>query len=164
MGTLHADRLDIHICEATARALGAEGRLVLVGPELLSAHERVRLQTAGAVLLGPRSHTTIPAYLQHAEVLVVPHVVNAFTESLDPIKAYEYAAVGRPVVSTPVAGFRGLADDRITVVEGAHFAAEVRREVLAGHSPGTASPRLSVPSWGDRVEQMRAVLERLPAR
>jgi glycosyltransferase involved in cell wall biosynthesis len=165
VGTLHADRLDIDLCEATARALGADGRLVLVGPELLSAHDRARLQTAGAVLLGPRRHTTIPGYLQHAEVLVVPHLVNAFTESLDPIKAYEYAAVGRPVVTTPVAGFRELDEDRITVVEGVHFAAAVRRGVLAGPSPGTGSPRLeAVPRWSDRVEQMRTVLERLPSR
>jgi glycosyltransferase involved in cell wall biosynthesis len=165
VGTLHADRLDIDLCEATARALGADGRLVLVGPELLSAHDRARLQTAGAVLLGPRRHTTIPGYLQHAEVLVVPHLVNAFTESLDPIKAYEYAAVGRPVVTTPVAGFRELDEDRITVVEGVHFAAAVRRGVLAGPSPVTGSPRLeAVPGWSDRVEQMRTVLERLPSR
>jgi len=163
VGTLHTDRLDVGLCEATARALGADGRLVLVGPELLSPHERVRLETAGAVLLGRRHHTAVPAYLQHAEVLVVPHLVNAFTESLDPIKAYEYAAVGRPVVTTPVAGFRELADGRVTVIEGAQFPAAVRR-ALAGPSPGPTSPRLPVPSWGDRVEQMRIVLERLSSR
>ena len=130
VGTLHADRLDVDLCEATARALGADGRLVLVGPGVLSTHGRVRLQAAGAVLLGPRRHTAVPAYLQHAEVLVVPHLVNAFTQSLDPIKAYEYAAVGRPVVTTPVAGFRELADARITVAEGADFAEEVHQKVL----------------------------------
>ena len=48
-------------------------------------------------------------YLQHADVLVVPHVVSDFTDSLDPLKLYEYQAVGRPVVSTPVAGFRDAA-------------------------------------------------------
>ena len=50
----------------------------------------------------------VPAYLQHADVVIVPHVVTPFTESLDPIKAYECLAVGRPTVATPVAGFRGL--------------------------------------------------------
>ena len=39
---------------------------------------------------------------------MVPHRVSEFTESLDPIKAYEALAVGRPTVSTPVAGFRDL--------------------------------------------------------
>ena len=58
------------------------------------------------MLLGPREHTAVPAYLTNADVLVVPHVVTPFTDSLDPIKVYEYLAAARPVVSTPVAGFR----------------------------------------------------------
>ena len=52
------------------------------------------------VLLGPRSPDELVGYLQHADALIVPHVVDAFTDSLDPIKLYEYQAVGRPVVST----------------------------------------------------------------
>ena len=52
------------------------------------------------MLLGPRPRDEVIGYLQHADVLVVPHVVTAFTDSLDPIKLYEYQAVGRPVVST----------------------------------------------------------------
>ena len=47
------------------------------------------------------------AYLQHADVLVVPHLVNAFTDSLDPIKLYEYQAVDKPVISTPVRRLQG---------------------------------------------------------
>ncbi len=64
-------------------------------------------------------------YLQHADVLVVPHVVTAFTDSLDPIKLYEYQAVGRPVVSTSVAGFRDADDPRITLADGDAFPAAV---------------------------------------
>ncbi len=59
-------------------------------------------------LLGARPYDQVPGYLQHASVVIVPHVVSAFTESLDPIKAYECLAVGRPTVATAVAGFRGL--------------------------------------------------------
>ena len=64
----------------------------------------------------------MPAYLQHADVLVVPHVVTPFTDSLDPIKLYEYQAAGRPVVSTPVAGFRDAVDELVTVADAAAFA------------------------------------------
>ena len=95
---------------------------------------------------------------------MVPHLVNAFTESLDPIKAYEYAAVGRPVVTTPVAGFRELADARITVAEGADFADAVHQKVLRPMKTGTIRRWSPMPSWHDRVEQIRAVLDRLPSR
>ncbi|HEY0118852.1 MAG TPA: glycosyltransferase, partial [Cellulomonas sp.] len=100
-GTLHADRLDVALTARTARALRGVARLVLLGPDALEAPDRETLQAAGVVLLGARPYEEVPAYLQHADALVVPHVVSPFTESLDPLKLYEYLAVGRPVVSTP---------------------------------------------------------------
>ena len=54
---------------------------------------------------------------------------DGFTDSLDPIKLYEYQAVGRPVVSTPVAGFRDADDPRITIASGGAFAAAVAAAV-----------------------------------
>jgi glycosyltransferase involved in cell wall biosynthesis len=107
VGTLHEDRLDVDLCLRTARRLSGAGALVFVGPDALSPSNATSLRAEpNVVVLGARSHVTIPGYLQHADVLVVPHVVSEFTESLDPIKLYEYLAVDRPVVSTPVAGFR----------------------------------------------------------
>ena len=63
---------------------------------------------ANVHLLGPVPYDQVPAFLQHADVVIIPHLVNPFTESLDPIKAYECLAAGRPTVATPVAGFRDL--------------------------------------------------------
>ena len=99
-------------------------------------------------------------YLQHADVLVVPHVVTEFTDSLDPIKLYEYQAVGRPVVSTPVAGFRDADDPRITIASGDAFAAAVAAAVpAASRFPDGADA--AVADWSDRVSAMAAVLRRL---
>jgi len=158
LGTVHTDRIDLELCVATAAAIRGRGRLVLVGPAPLGPADAHRLTAAGVVLLGARDRDDVPAYLQHADVLVVPHVVTPFTESLDPIKLYEYRAVGRPVVSTPVAGFRDSGDPRVTVADGAAFAAAV-----AGSLPATsrfpAGADDDVPTWTDRVEQIRAVLQ-----
>lgn len=131
VGTVHTDRMDLDLCVATARALGGAGTLVLVGPHPLADADLERLRAEGVVLLGPRTAAAVPGYLQHADVLVVPHVVTPFTMSLDPIKRYEYAAVGRPVVSTPVTGFADADDPRVTVASGDAFAAAVRAAVPA---------------------------------
>ena len=101
-------------------------------------------------LLGARPYDDVPAYLQHADVVIVPHVVSPFTESLDPIKAYECVAVGRPTVATPVAGFRGLggaiaAVDRDRFVETVH-------ETLA--NPRPSGPRAAA-SWTERARAFR---------
>ena len=163
VGTVHRDRIDLDLCVATAESLGSRGSLVRVGPALLDPADRQRLDDAGVVLLGEKDRSEVPGYLQHADVLVVPHVVTSFTESLDPIKAYEYRAVGRPVVSTPVAGFRDVTDLRVTVASNEVFAAAV-----CGAVPGvTRFPEgadADVPTWARRVEQMSQVLARVARR
>ena len=180
VGTIHTDRIDVDLCLDVARALG-RGRLVLVGPAPLPPGDRERLVRSGVVLLGAKDRREVPGYLRHADVLLVPHVVTPFTESLDPIKLYEYRAAGRPVVSTPVAGFRGSDDPQVAVADRAAFPEAVRAALAAQGRPAPAPDRLaptggpaapgdgdggeppSLPTWSTRVTEMRAVLDRLVA-
>ena len=166
VGTLHGDRLDLDLCAATARALAGSGHLVLVGPDALVPEQRGRLEAAGVVLLGARPSTDVPAYVLHADVLVVPHVVTPFTDSLDPIKLYEYQASGRPVVSTPVAGFRDVDDPLVTVAGQETFTAAVVGLLSTGEGPTAAvdPERAAGADWSRRVDQLVDVLGRLRDR
>lgn len=150
LGTLHEDRLDVGLVQRSAdAAASAGGRLVLVGPSALSRENADRLAGhRGVLLLGSRSWVDVPAYLQHATVLVVPHVVDGFTDSLDPIKLYEYLAVGRPIVSTPVAGFRGLDSAALTVADARLFPDAVAT-LLREDRPAVFAE--DVPDWAARV-------------
>jgi teichuronic acid biosynthesis glycosyltransferase TuaH len=163
-GTLHEDRLDVGLVLACAERLAVDGgRLVLVGPNALTAHNTARLRASSAVaVLGSRPKESIPAYLQHANALIVPHVVDDFTDSLDPIKLYEYLAVGRPIVSTPVAGFRDEAGTPgLVVAAGDDFVNGVTA-ALAGWL--RTLERDDVPDWSDRGNEMSAVIRRLVAQ
>ena len=185
LGTLHRDRLDVDLCVRTSAALGAPapdvpapapdgspapaiaapgnaaggGTVVLVGPNALDDADTALLRAAGVLLLGARPHETVIGYLQHAGALLVPHVVTAFTESLDPLKLYEYQAAGRPVVSTPVAGFREAAGAQIRIADRDRFA-DVVRETLATMSSDIAPAPHPAPAvdWSLRVAEMQAVL------
>ncbi|MDT0186479.1 glycosyltransferase [Microbacterium sp. ARD31] len=161
VGTLHRDRLDIELCEQTARELVGRGTLVLVGPDALSRADAERLREAGVALLGRRPHEQVVGYLQHADALVVPHVVTEFTDSLDPIKLYEYAAVGRPVVATAVAGFRD-AEPPVRVASRAEFPRTVASVVPATtRFPVGAHTRVA--TWEDRATDLRDILSRMPS-
>jgi teichuronic acid biosynthesis glycosyltransferase TuaH len=160
VGTLHRDRLDVELSADLARALAGSATLTFVGPVALEAADRELLAAAGAVLLGSREHASIPSYHTNADVLVVPHVVTEFTDSLDPIKVYEYLAAGRPIVSTPVAGFRELVPPHATVVPAADLIATIRRQLES--PPDVARPD-DVPSWDLRAEQMRTVIDEVRA-
>ena len=157
VGTLHCDRLDIGLCESVAARIGDAASLVLVGPNALPPAISTRLRRAGATLLGPRTRNEVIAYLQHADVLVVPHVVTAFTDSLDPIKLYEYQAVGRPVVSTAVAGFSETDDDRIVVASAPDFPDAVTA-ALARVSRFPDGADRAVADWNDRAVAMLGIL------
>jgi len=154
VGTLHDERVDVGLCVATAKAI-RPGLLVLVGPNCLREDSNERLLRAGCKLLGPRPYAQVPAYYQHADVVVVPHVVTPFTESLDPIKGYECLAVGRPTLSTPVAGMRELGGP-VEVCPPREFP-ERARALLAANLPSRPG---EPPTWDDRTEAFAAVLQR----
>ena len=108
----------------------------------------------------------MPAYLQHAAALVVPHVVDGFTDSLDPLKLYEYRAVGRPVLATPVAGFRDALDPRVTVAEPEAYP-EAVLAALTATATTDVHPDDDIPTWDAQGQAMRTVIERarrLPTR
>ncbi len=163
-GTLSAGRLDIDLCLALARALVGRATLVFVGPNSLPAEVDQSLVDAGAVMLGRRPYTEMPAYLQAADVQVVPHQTSPFIESLDPLKAREFLAVGRPAVATPVAGFRDL-DPPITVADRDSFVdtvlAVLDRTVLP---PGPGPVHRELETWAVQAAAFLAVIDAARAR
>jgi GT2 family glycosyltransferase/glycosyltransferase involved in cell wall biosynthesis len=156
VGSLHEDRVDVDLVDALACTY-TDLEVVLVGPNSFGPSSSERLTARPNVhILGPRAYEDVPAYLQHADVVIVPHVVSPFTESLDPIKAYECVAVGRPTVATPVAGFRDLGKP-VVVADTREFIAAVETALASAVEPALGS----VPSWNERAEQFAAVLRRV---
>jgi teichuronic acid biosynthesis glycosyltransferase TuaH len=162
VGTLHTWRVDIPLVIELARAR-PDLQVVLVGPNSLPKDVSARLEgVAGIHVLGARPYDRIPAYLQHADVVIIPHLVNPFTESLDPIKAYECLAAGRPTVATPVAGFRELGPP-IVVADRGRFVEATSAALATASPPGTpaVSESATIPTWHDRAEAMATVMARV---
>jgi len=158
VGTLHEERVDVPLLVEVARSR-PDLQVAVVGPDSLGPASHEALAAEPSVhLLGPVPYDRVPAFLQHADVVVVPHRVNPFTESLDPIKAYECLAAGRPTVSTPVAGFRDLGGP-VVVVPRDRFAAAVGTALDAGGAPVPVGD--DVPTWRQRAEAMSDVMRRV---
>src|SRR5207247_1608695 len=107
-------------------------------------------------LLGPRPYRDVPGYLQHADVVIVPHKISPFTESLDPIKAYECLAIETPTVATPVAGFRDHAP-ALNIADRDGFVAHVAA-LLSGSRP--AGRGVEPPDWDERARAFEDALRR----
>jgi glycosyltransferase involved in cell wall biosynthesis len=60
-------------------------------------------------LLGPRDYQDLPAYLKGIDVAIQPNSLNEYTNSMFPMKFFEYLAAGKPVVSVDLAALRSFA-------------------------------------------------------
>jgi hypothetical protein len=83
--------------------------------------------------LGERLPAQTAAYMLHCDVGIVPHTDEPFTRSMEPHKAYNYAAAGLPIVSlntahAPVLGsFLHATNDRKSFVDSVCAAARSGR-------------------------------------
>ena len=76
---------------------------VIIGPGSKSLKKLAN--QSNVYLLGARSYQHMPAYLQHAQVGLIPFKPNGnqdFFDNINPLKLYEYMAAGLPVVSTAI--------------------------------------------------------------
>ena len=159
VGTIHPDRIDVDLLLATAEK-SPDLTFVLIGPNFLERADRDRLARQSNIqFVGPVSYDQVPMFMRRFDVCMTPHRVTAFTESLNPIKLFEYFAVGKPIVSTPVAGFRDypqLVDLASTADE---FAVAIRRSLTEPKEKRDARLAEALKnSWKARVDQIEAVI------
>jgi glycosyltransferase involved in cell wall biosynthesis len=105
-GTLHSDRTDVDLVVKVARAF-PQGTIALIGPDSLNPADRKCLLAEPNIrLTGPMKNAELPSIMSAFDVCLVPHQVNPFSDSQNPLKLFEYLASGLPIVSTPINGFR----------------------------------------------------------
>jgi hypothetical protein len=90
----------------------------------------------------------------------MPFVDNALVASVNPLKLYEYLALGKPVVTVPmpeVADFAHL----LTIAGPSDFAAAIEA-AFAGDTDAKRSARIAAVSghsWGDIAEEIITALD-----
>jgi glycosyltransferase involved in cell wall biosynthesis len=86
---------------AQAASQRPDWSFVLVGPLTAEAQSETALLNSlpNIHLMGWCDPKQVPAYLNHADVGLIPFRINSLTHSVSPIKLYEYCAAGLPVVA-----------------------------------------------------------------
>ena len=74
-----------------------------------------------------------------ADAGLIPYARNTLTESIFPMKVYEYLAAGLPVVATPLPALADVAE--VATAPDAQGIAELLDEALAGDSPERRAER-----------------------
>jgi glycosyltransferase involved in cell wall biosynthesis len=113
-------------------------------------------------LLGPRPYAELPDVLRAADAGLIPYARNTLTESIFPMKIYEYLAAGLPVVATPRPPRAALADG--ATAPDAQGIAELLDEALAEDNPERRAERSRAAashSWERRLEEIAAAIDAL---
>jgi glycosyltransferase involved in cell wall biosynthesis len=151
VGTIQG-RVDLDLVRQAARARPSI-QWVLIGPVWDETALGDLRQLFNVHLLGAKPHEAIPAYLSDVDVGIIPHHVDRLTESMDPLKLYEYLAMGLPVVSTPVAGLEPFRRWVVAAEDVDSFVGAVEAALEADSPPLRAERRAAVApcSWSARL-------------
>jgi glycosyltransferase involved in cell wall biosynthesis len=95
------ERLDYELLDRLAGA-NPEWSVAMIGP-VLKVDPATLPRRPNLHWLGQRPYAELPALCKGFDVCLMPFALNQATEFINPTKALEYMATGRPIVGTPVA-------------------------------------------------------------
>jgi glycosyltransferase involved in cell wall biosynthesis len=151
-------RFDAALVAATARALPG-WRFLLAGPADETA-TRLLGPLPNVELTGRLAPEAIPDLLARAAVCLMPYRLDAFNDTLFPLKLVESLASGRPAVGTPIRPAREFGDVVWLARNAKEFAAAI--EAASREPDGASAARLARAApygWEARMDAMAAALE-----
>lgn len=158
-GSIHEERIDCDLIQKLAQKF-KQISWVFIGPDFLSTKTHRKLNLPNIHFTGPIPYKDIPAYMNTADVLIVPHIISEFTMSLDPIKQYEYLVSNKPVIATAVTGFKELDQHFSIAVTHKNFVGLVQNYLNQKIAIDTEKRHKEVKnhSWDARYQSVKIIL------
>jgi len=161
VGAIAEKKLDFGLLDGVAAAR-PDWTIALIGPVGLGdpgTNVTALAARPNVHLLGARAQAALPDVLRGAAVGLIPYRRSRLTESIFPMKVYEYLAAGLPVVATGVpalANHEGVTlvdgvDDTVAAIERAVRADSVQRR-------RARSQAVRKHSWEARLDEIAAAL------
>jgi glycosyltransferase involved in cell wall biosynthesis len=163
VGTL-SERTDFELLEHLSRTR-PDWHLSIAGKSECSLDDFSWLKLPNVEYLGLIPYTKLPNFLRTLDVCLIPHRNTEYSQSMSPLKLFQYLASGRPIVSTEVAGLEkakehvllaNTKEDFVTSIE--HALHQDTLEMSAGRIELAQSE-----TWESRVSDMfQAVISHMP--
>ncbi|HEY4812635.1 MAG TPA: glycosyltransferase [Solirubrobacteraceae bacterium] len=163
-GAIVATKLDLQLLVGLAR-LRPTWSFALVGPVGPGdPHTNVSALAAepNVHLLGLRSYDQLPSVLRAADAGLIPYARNELTNSIFPMKVYEYLAAGLPVIATPLPALANVTE--VLTAADADGIVRLLEQALGEDSPQRRAERSRIAaahSWDRRLEEIAAAIAAL---
>lgn len=135
--------------------------IFMIGPAHKSYFDGDRLMKYNNILFtGPKSYAELPAYVQHADLLLIPFLKNELTHHIYPLKINEYLATGNPILTTEFTDlneFAGL----LSVLKDSNELNAKLMAALSQESKEKSEARIKFASkntWEERLEEWENIL------
>ena len=137
---------------------------VFIGPiEPLARVSKVR-NLSNVHFLGKMPYENIPALIAGFDVCINPFVIDKLSDTVSPIKLYEYLASGKPVVSVDMPAAREFSDLISIVHTPDEFVAALENQIIANekatvlHDMEARQKAVKEYSWDARFQQVENVV------
>ncbi len=163
MGIIQS-RVDLSLVEAVAKR-NPDKTFLLIGPTWPVFLSKIRPKTTelkrfraipNVRFLGRLPFAQGLKMIRHCDAVMIPHVRDHLTQSMNPMKLYEALALGKPVISTSVAGLDRFRDHVEVADTPEDFSEKISLALKIDSEEKQQARKLAVAefSWEKAVSQM----------
>jgi glycosyltransferase involved in cell wall biosynthesis len=163
VGKITPWRIDFDLIKFVAKSK-PDWSIIMIGPIHPEAKDLVNdlSKSENIFILGPKNYYSLPEYMKGFDCCIIPHLIDPLTESMDPIKLYDYMATGKPVVATALTEankFKDFIKIGNSYEEFLSFLIESVKQKPSEETIGRQLETARENSWENRADQLTKILE-----
>ena len=157
---LFDQRIDQELLTLLSKAL-PEVCFEMIGP--VQCNIRSDLQGTNFTWAGQVPYQALPSRLADASVLILPYVKNELTNNINPLKARECLATGKPVVATAIAELKNM--DYVFIANDHEEFLKLLKEAIANkdYNASAVIGSMAEFSWKHKAAELSGILSRVMA-
>lgn len=121
--------------------------------------EAIAADYPNLILLGRKDHHAIPAYIKSADVGIMPFLSNKLTNSIHPLKLYEYFAAGIPAVCTRLDEVEQMNSPAFLYDSKEEFVDMIKHASLSSAKPEQYISYAEKNTWKERFQTIKEFID-----
>jgi len=110
-------------------------------------------------LLGPKDYKKLPEYIKYFDICSIPTPINDYTQSMFPMKFYEYMAAQKPIVAKNIDSLKEVKEAHYSYTNEKDFIELTELAIVSGQRDSDLCRKLvSENTWEVRLQKMMEVL------